>query len=63
MRNIYGDEINARNGMRSEWRCYSCRKWELRPELAYLDMEDRAADLRLAYDMKAADLKERYGPQ
>ena len=24
IRNIYGDEINAHNGMRSEWRCIKC---------------------------------------
>ena len=24
IRNIYGDEINAHDGMRSEWRCTKC---------------------------------------
>jgi hypothetical protein len=33
VRNIYGDEINARNGMRSEWKCNCCGRWKLRPEL------------------------------
>jgi hypothetical protein len=33
VRNIYGDEINARNGMRSEWRCVKCGKYEMRPDL------------------------------
>lgn len=30
VRNIYGDEINFRNGNRSEWRCKKCGKIEYR---------------------------------
>jgi hypothetical protein len=33
VRNIYGDEINARNGMRSEWKCTHCGSYQMRPEL------------------------------
>lgn len=31
--NIYGDEINFRNGNRSEWRCKKCGKSQLRKYL------------------------------
>lgn len=33
VRNIYGDEINAHNGMRSEWRCIKCGHIQYRDDL------------------------------
>lgn len=32
-RNIYGDEINYRNGKRSEWWCMHCGLYQYRPTL------------------------------
>lgn len=29
LRTIHGDEINHRNGARSEWGCDKCGKWKL----------------------------------
>lgn len=34
VRNIYGDEINFRNGARSEWECKSCGKTDTAKFLA-----------------------------
>ncbi|WP_141093608.1 hypothetical protein, partial [Escherichia coli] len=31
VRSIYGDEINQVGGMRSEWKCIYCGKWNYRP--------------------------------
>ena len=33
IRNIYGDEIIARNWMRSEYRCLKCGAYKLCPDL------------------------------
>ena len=33
VRNIYGDEINYRNGYRSEWKCKKCGKLQWRLSL------------------------------
>lgn len=44
VRNIYGDEINARNGMRSEWKCNCCGRWKLRPELNHTAPEFRSTN-------------------
>lgn len=44
VRNIYGDEINARNGMRSEWKCNCCGRYKLRPQLVYLSLESSSTN-------------------
>jgi hypothetical protein len=41
VRNIYGDEINARNGMRSEWKCTHCGSYQMWPELLRENSQDR----------------------
>lgn len=38
VRNIYGDEINFRNGNRSEWQCKKCGKIEWRKNLQEYSM-------------------------
>lgn len=35
VRNIHGDEINYRDGMRSVWRCTKCGCYKDRPDLHY----------------------------
>ena len=33
IRNIYGDEVNMRDGARSIWQCHKCRKYKYEKEL------------------------------
>ena len=44
VRNIYGDQINYHNGMRSEWRCNCCGRYKLRPELNREALEFRSTN-------------------
>lgn len=37
LRTIHGDEINHRNGARSEWECDKCGKWKLSKHLDWHD--------------------------
>ena len=48
IRNIYGDEINAHNGMRSEWRCAKCRHIQYRED--YHNIETLNEELDKLYD-------------
>lgn len=38
IRNIHGDEIIGKNGMRSEWHCVRCFRIKYKPELYYKEI-------------------------
>lgn len=57
VRNIYGDQINQHNGMRSKWRCKKCGKIEYRK---YLQTTTIAEKLDKLYDKYYEDKYEKW---